>query len=77
MGNMTDTRKKNGDWSIKPDASGSYSYDQAQLAVLMDIRDELHRLNALLHCHSFVGIPNTLKRISRNTAKPRKKNKHG
>lgn len=39
----------------------------------MDIRDELQKLNALLGCHNFTAIPNVLRGIRRNTAKPRKK----
>jgi hypothetical protein len=46
--------------------------EQAQLAVLMDIRVELQTLNRVLACPNFQAIPQTLKRISRNTAKPRK-----
>lgn len=43
------------------------------LAVLMDIRDELQRLNALLHCPNFTNIPTKLDEIKRNTAKPKRK----
>jgi hypothetical protein len=45
----------------------------------MDLRDELRlmrgeleRLNRLLHCENFTRIPRVLRRISANTAKPRK-----
>ena len=38
-----------------------------QLAVLMDIRDELKRLNAFLHCPNAVAIPKLLRSIQRNT----------
>lgn len=68
-------KTKDWDWGVKPGDNGNYSYDQAQLAVLMDIRDELkiikQRLSAL-ECPNFLAIPRTLKRISANTAKPRK-----
>jgi hypothetical protein len=57
-------------WRL-PEA-GTVSHDQAQLAVLMDIREELRTLNRLLGCSNFTGIPRVLKRISANTAKPRK-----
>lgn len=62
-------RRKDYDWSGAPD---NYT-NGAQLRILMDIRDELKSLNALLHCGNFVGIPATLRRISRNTVKPKKK----
>jgi len=61
----TDTRQKNMTWSVRPDANGHYSFDSARLAVLMDIRDELQKLNSLLHCANFTGIPRTLQTISR------------
>jgi hypothetical protein len=45
----------------------------------MDLRDELKlmraelvRLNGLLHCANFVGIPATLRAIRRNTTKKRR-----
>lgn len=46
-------------------------YEAAHLAVMMDIRDELKRLNLLLHCYNFTQIPGVLRSIRRNTAKPR------
>jgi hypothetical protein len=39
----------------------------------MDIRDELQKLNALLHCSNFRNIPAKLERIARNTTKKKKK----
>lgn len=49
------------------------TWEQAGIAVLMDIRDELQKLNALLGCHNFVSIPTVLRSIRRNTSKPRPK----
>ena len=62
---MADTRHKNANWNLneKPDWRG------VTVAVLMDIRDELQKLNHLLHCHRFTGIPETLHRIDRRVAK--------
>lgn len=69
-----DRRHKDADWKIRNnEGSDSCSVEFAQLAVLMDLRDELKRLNTLLHCSNFVGIPGVLRRISKNTAKPRPK----
>ena len=68
-----DTRQKNTRWNVVPNSSGIFTYDQAQLAVLMDIRDELQALNHLLSCPNFVGIPRTLNQIQRNTVKRRRK----
>lgn len=49
--------------------------ERMTLEVLMDVRAELRRMNGLLHCHNFTGIPMTLKAISRKlpARKPRKK----
>lgn len=62
-------RRKNGDWIIP---EGNVSIDHAQLAVLMDIRDELQRLNSLFRCSNFLEVPSVLRQIRANTAKPRK-----
>lgn len=50
-------------------------YAQCQLAVMMDIRDELKKLNAVFSCHNCQNIPYTLKSILRKlpTPKPRRK----
>jgi len=63
-------RHKNANWNLaEPKVT---SWEEASVAVLMDIRDELQRLNALLYCGNFTAIPSTLRAIRRNTAKPRK-----
>jgi hypothetical protein len=75
-----DTRQKNKTWRCA-DGSGSISYEQAQLATLMDIRDELQgvrreleRMNGILHCSNTLQIPKLLRDIRKNTTKkPRAK----
>lgn len=67
---MSDTRHKNVGWNLPERTS---TYDQAQLAVLMDIRDELQELNALFRCHNFLQIPAVLRDIRRNTCRKKKK----
>lgn len=52
-----------------------YTYPGLTLAVLMDIRDELQQLNAVLNCRNFLAIPHTLKTIARNTRKKPKAKK--
>ena len=59
-------------WTLWQNDDGTFPHEQARLSVLMDIRDELQRLNAVLHCHNFLDIPHKLERIKRNTAKKRK-----
>lgn len=68
---MADRNRRGINWTLP--AAGTITLDQAQLAVLMDIREELQRLNRLLHCHNFIGMPATLRSISRKLAKPRRK----
>jgi hypothetical protein len=67
---MSDTRRKDVSWTI-PEGN-ELTWQAAQTAVLMDIRDELKRLNGLLHCSNFIAIPTILRGVRRNTAKPRK-----
>lgn len=65
-------RDKDRDWT----AVKSFPYDwqhAPQICVLQDIRDELKRLNGLLNCSRFVGIPSTLNGIRRDIAKLKKK----
>jgi hypothetical protein len=70
---MTDTRKKNRNWNISTNPDGTTPSSDIQLALLMDLRDELQRLNALLNCTNFTEIPGTLLGIKRNTTKPKRK----
>lgn len=67
-------RHKDQNWKI-PDRPENWT--QANTAVLMDIRDELKRLNSLLNCPNFIAIPRTLRRISANTHKPKRRKKSG
>lgn len=64
---MPDKRHKNADWQLPTDDNGSIGTWQAvSIAVLMDIRDELQKLNALLHCQNMRNIPRKLDRIARS-----------
>lgn len=78
----TNRRQKNVSWELDVSAEGTVSPDDAHLAVLMDLRDELQamkaelvRLNGLLHCQNFIGIPATLRTISRKIPLRRKARK--
>jgi len=72
MSNQRDTRRANVNWSIPRNEAGTVSWDGAKMAVLMDIRDELRKLNRLLHCDNFLRIPMKLDQIERNTKKKRR-----
>jgi hypothetical protein len=65
-------RHKDVDWRL-PDKVQSWT--QVNAAILMDIRDELKRLNSLLHCSNFTEIPFTLKSIRRKMPAPRPRRK--
>lgn len=58
-------------WELPTDMD----WARVPVALLMDIRRELKTLNKLLHCYRFVGIPNQLEKIARNTTKPRRRRK--
>ena len=69
---------KNWDW-ILIDADGTVaSWEQAQMAVLQDIRAELRTLNELLSCDRFLSIPSILAKLDRRVANHfrLKKSKH-
>jgi hypothetical protein len=61
----------NVNWTV----SSIPSFEEAHLAVLMDIRYELVRLNNLFRCGNFLDIPAKIDAIRKNTAKPRKRKK--
>lgn len=69
-------RHKDFDWNLpdgtlQADGCRTYNYDIIQIALLMDLRDELKKLNVLLHCPNFIAIPWKLDQIRLNTAKHR------
>lgn len=70
---MSDRRKKNVEWTPGAEDGSMPTWERVQVALLMDIRDELQRLNNILECPNFQRIPAKLDRIGRNTAKPRKR----
>ena len=75
MLDRTDQRHKDARWTIR-DSGNGVSFDGAQLAVLMDIRDELKLLNQLLHCQNFLEMPHLLRCIERNTKKRKRRKSH-
>lgn len=69
---MRNQSRINGDWTTPKDG---FTWEHAGIEVLMDIRGELQRLNALLHCHNFVRIPHVLDKIESNTKRRKPKAK--
>lgn len=59
--------RRNIDWETPENPH--FRWEHVTVEVLMDIRQELKRLNELLHCHNAVGMPQTLKKIDRRLQK--------
>lgn len=73
-------RLKDQAWNLpegKPISGGSTEHvcDSIHAALLMDIRDELKRLNGVFGCANFLEVPGVLRAIKRNTTKPRRRRK--
>lgn len=60
-------RKKNINWNCGPDSNTSL--EQAQLAVQMDIRDELQDIKRLLECHNIQQMFNNIRKIDKRLLK--------
>ena len=67
------TKFKDIEWDLADSAGTIGTWERVQIAVLMDIRDELKRLNSVIQCHNFIAVPDKLDRIIRNTTKRRKR----
>jgi hypothetical protein len=68
---MSDRRAKNANWTVRGEFDESTSFPGAQLAVLMDIRDELQELNRRMACSDLLALPKLLRAIKDNTEKPK------
>jgi hypothetical protein len=68
---MADQRRANVNWVVCS-VGANPTFDGAQLAVLMDIRDELQGIRALLNCSNCLEIPRTLRAIRANTSRIKK-----
>jgi len=66
-------QRVNSEWET-PEGDG-FRWEHVQIEVLMDIREELRRLNLLLHCQNFQNIPSKLEAIRRKLPTPRKRAK--
>lgn len=69
------SRHKDANWNLQDNIQ---TWEEAQAAVLMDIRDELKQMNlilSVLRCTNFLNIPHKLDAIRRNTAKKRRTKK--
>jgi len=70
-------RHKNINWNNSGHVSGGFirgmTEHEMTREVLMDIRDELQALNAVIACPNARDIPNILRRIDMNTKKRKRK----
>lgn len=67
-------RHKDVSWDLpdgtpKVGGGSAHQWQSIHAALLMDIRDELKRLNAAIWCPNFLGMPSELRRIATNTTK--------
>lgn len=67
-------RHKDTEWSLPETVQ---TCEQAGVAVLMDIRDELRLIRSVLCCPNARDIPNILRDIRTNTKKPRRRKARG
>lgn len=70
---MADRRKKNASWFAANEKGETLTWGEAQIAVLMDIRDELQAIRGRLDCFEMLSIPRLLREIRTNTSKGRRK----
>lgn len=64
---MSDTRHKNTNWELPTSETGRIKdWAYVNIAVLMDIRDELQKLNRVFECQNFIRIPQKLDTIARS-----------
>lgn len=66
-------QRSNRNWFVNDDNGEVTTWDQVSVAVLMDIRHELQRLNNVFQCANFLAIPAKLDRIDTNTRKKRRR----
>ena len=74
MLDKTDRRRKDANWYVNDD-DGSSDVKGAQLAVLMDIRDELKDINRKLGCWRVTRALNDLNSLGVATRRRRRKRK--
>lgn len=66
----------NRNWAVaERDPTKAGSTDDAILAVLMDIREELRGVTSRLDCYETLSMPGLLRRIAKNTTKPKRQRK--
>lgn len=65
---MVDRRLKNQEWQPGDKDGNAISWERVQVAVLMDIRDELKALRRIFECQNFQQIPRKLDNLNKRLA---------
>lgn len=69
-----DRRYRNMNWQLEPiNSDHTTSLANIQAALLMDLRDRMDQLLALLGCSQTQSIPRELRKIRENTTRTRKR----
>jgi rRNA maturation endonuclease Nob1 len=66
-GTIHRSKTRNLQWSVGDTGNGNMSDQHALLCLMMDIRDELQKLNRVFECKNFLAVPTRLAEISINT----------
>lgn len=73
---MPDKRHKDSIWNVSNERGEVEIWEQVQVAVLMDLRDELkeiahqmRKLNRVFQCPNFLEIPRVLRSIRTSTSR--------
>lgn len=76
---MADTRRKNANWKLNVNDNGTVPHGDAELAVLMDIRDELQAIRSQVECHNvqlgFIAMQRLDKHLRKKWPLPKRKRK--
>jgi hypothetical protein len=70
---VADRRQKNRNWWVADEDGTVPTWERVQLAVLMDIRDELQEINRTLRCPNTQRIPRYLQQIVSRLPERKKK----
>lgn len=70
------SNRRGHDWyvRVRHNDDGTFAVEESEVhtILLCEIRDELKKLNTLLHCHNFQTLPREIQEINRRLATTRK-----
>jgi hypothetical protein len=56
------------DWSCVNDDGGVSTWENVQVILLQEIRDQLVKMNHVIQCHNFQDLPRRVQQINRRLA---------